>query len=269
MLSAGSCGLDELPWASLRYRHTSGLRALLVEQQRAPATVNRFVAALRGAVREAWRLRQMTAEDYQQAADIPLVTGSRLPSGRRLAGDEIQALFACCANDMSAAGVRDAAILAVLVGCGLRRSEAAGLDLSDYQRVTSEIRVRVAKGREGTDRLCARRYRRCTRRLAGRPRCESRTALCPCAKGRAPRTPRHDRPGDLCGARAAARGGGWAPLFPARSPENLHHEFARRRGRPCNRPATRRPCVPHDDGALRPSWRGRQAKGCSDAGRPL
>jgi integrase len=148
MLSGGSRDIDEVPWASLRYRQASGLRALLIEQQRAPATANRFIAALRGVLREAWRLGQMTAEDYQQAADISLVTGSRLPRGRRLTRDEVEKLFACCAYDKTPAGVRDAAILAVLVGCGLRRSEAAGLDVSDYEHVTGEVRVRVGKGRK-------------------------------------------------------------------------------------------------------------------------
>lgn len=148
MLSGGSHDVDMIPWASLRYRQTSGVRALLIEQQRARATANRFIAALRGVLREAWRLGQMTAEEYQQAADIALVTGSQLPRGRRLAREEVEALFACCGNDRTPAGARDAAILAVLVGCGLRRSEAAGLDVSDYARVTGELRVRVGKGRK-------------------------------------------------------------------------------------------------------------------------
>ena len=47
-------------------------------------------------------------------------------------------------------GARDAAILSVLYGAGLRRSEAVALDVSDYDRVTGALSVR-RKG--NTERL--------------------------------------------------------------------------------------------------------------------
>src|ERR1051326_8730093 len=50
-------------WSALRYPHTAALRARLVEDY-APATVNRTLSAVRGVLKEAWRLGQMTAEDY-------------------------------------------------------------------------------------------------------------------------------------------------------------------------------------------------------------
>jgi integrase len=53
--------------------------------------------------------------------------GSRLPRGRALPPEEIRALFDSCEADDSSIGVRDAAMLAVILGCGLRRSEAVGL----------------------------------------------------------------------------------------------------------------------------------------------
>src|SRR5262249_35411199 len=119
------------PWHELRYQHTQAVRTVLAERH-APAGANVALAALRGVLRECWRLGLMTAEDYHRAADLQGIRGERLPKGRALSAGELRALFAACAQDASPAGARDAALLAVLYGGGLRRSEATSLDLGDY-----------------------------------------------------------------------------------------------------------------------------------------
>ncbi len=137
--------MQTLDWSALRYQHTAAVRALLAELY-APSTANKMLAALRGVLREAWRLGQMTAEEFQRAADLPSVRGTTLPRGRALAHDELNRLFTACAADKGLAGVRDAALLAVLYGCGLRRSELVQLDLDDYAPTTGALRVRAGKG---------------------------------------------------------------------------------------------------------------------------
>jgi len=54
-------------------------------------------------------------------------------------------LFAAC--DHSPAGRRDAAMLAILYGGGLRRAELCGLDLDDFDAAGCVITVRSGKGR--------------------------------------------------------------------------------------------------------------------------
>ena len=103
--------------------HTAAVRAFLAEKY-APAMANKCLAALRGVLKAAWRLRQMPTDEYQRARDIPTVRGESLPRGRALSRGELHALFAVCMEDEQIKGARDAALLAVLYGGGLRRSEA-------------------------------------------------------------------------------------------------------------------------------------------------
>lgn len=122
----------------------------MLAERYAPAGANKGLAALRGALKEAWRLGQVDAEAYRRAVDLAPVHGSGLPRGRALARAEIMALFRMCIEDGAAGGVRDGAMLAVLYGAGLRRSELVGLDLADY---AEEAGTLVVHGKGDRSRL--------------------------------------------------------------------------------------------------------------------
>ena len=150
MLTSGRVDVETMPWAALRYQHTAAIRAALMEKYKA-STANKMLAALRGVLREAWRLGYMSAEEFHRAVNIPTIKSQTLPRGRALSSGEIAALMRACASDSSPAGIRDAALIAVLYGAGLRRSESVSLDLADYNIETGELVIRGAKGRK--DRL--------------------------------------------------------------------------------------------------------------------
>ena len=127
---AGAADATAFAWARLRAVHTLALRARLVEQY-APATANKALAALRGTLKAAWRLEQITTDQFMRAADLPAVKGSRLPAGRAIsAGGGAIALFAA---------------FALMYGAGLRRAEVSALKLADYDPSTGEITL-VGKG---------------------------------------------------------------------------------------------------------------------------
>jgi site-specific recombinase XerC len=132
-------------WSALRFEHVTALRSKLSEMGRAPASINATLSALRGVARAAWQLSKMDADDYRLIAEVKNVRGSRLPAGRALTPGEIGALLDTCAGDEAPAGARDAAVIALLYGAGLRRSEAADLDLAHYNAATGELRV-LGKG---------------------------------------------------------------------------------------------------------------------------
>lgn len=145
LASDGRADVLTLPWHEMRYQHVAAIRAKLAVQY-TPASANKMLAVLRGVLRECWKLGYMMAEDYHRAGEISPVKGSRLPKGRALDAGELRALFDNCARDDRAAGRRDAALLAILYGCGLRRSEAVALDLADYDSETGALKIRAGKG---------------------------------------------------------------------------------------------------------------------------
>lgn len=146
----GATSLESCSWGSLRRHHVMAVTELLRDTGRATATVNTYLSALKGVAKEAWMLRLMDVESFQHIRAVRNLRGSRLPRGRALPPDEIRALFSACGADNTSIGVRDAAMLGVILGCGLRRSEAVGLDLSDV--VTDERALRVL-GKGNKERL--------------------------------------------------------------------------------------------------------------------
>jgi integrase len=115
----------------------------------APATANRILSALRGVLEQTWLLGQMSAEDYHRAARLAPVIGETLPAGRELLPEEIASLIQNCIEDPSPIGIRDAAIISVLFGAGLRREEITKLDMDDYdpENVSLVIRGKRSKQR--------------------------------------------------------------------------------------------------------------------------
>lgn len=139
LLSPASPDVFTFPWHQVRHQHTQAVRTILAERY-APATANKLIAALRGVLKTAWRMGLMSMEDYYRAADIPSVRGQSLPAGRYVTKGELAALLNAC-DDGTIAGVRDAAIITLLYGCGLRRAELVQLTVSDYNRADDTLRV--------------------------------------------------------------------------------------------------------------------------------
>jgi site-specific recombinase XerD len=125
----GHQSMQDCAWASLRRRHVQAIMEMLSDAGKAPATINTYLSALKGVALEAWIMRQLDTDSYHHIKQVRSVNGTRLPKGRALGKEEIKALFFACERDPSPKGLRDAAIIGILLGCGLRRSEIVALDL--------------------------------------------------------------------------------------------------------------------------------------------
>ena len=108
-------------------------RMHLEERHLAPATINLHLAAVRRLAFEASDSGLLSPE---LAAGIRRVKGAKklgVRLGNWLTQDEAKSLWQL-PDPKSLKGVRDRAMLAVLLGCGLRRRELTNLELIDIQR---------------------------------------------------------------------------------------------------------------------------------------
>ncbi len=82
LVSNGRADALTLPWHELRYQHTSAIRSDL-SRRYSPATTNKMLSAMKGVLKECWRLNYISGEQYQRARDVSAVRGSTLPRAGR------------------------------------------------------------------------------------------------------------------------------------------------------------------------------------------
>jgi len=123
----------EQGWPTLSKALVQAYKANLQARGLAPSTVNLRLCAVRKLAAEA---ADNTLLDRALANGTKAVKGMRaagVRSGNWLTGEQAQALLNA-PDTSSLKGLRDRAILAVLLGCGLRRSEAAALTVEHVQQ---------------------------------------------------------------------------------------------------------------------------------------
>lgn len=140
--------LDSVEWSALRYPHTMAIKAMVQEHGYSPASQRKFLCALRGVMKAAWRLGQISLEESEKATEWGRITGKSLPIGRFVSREEMAKVFKVCTAEKNVIGTRDAAIIALLYGCGLRREEVTRLDLTDYHREEGTMLVHGKRGKE-------------------------------------------------------------------------------------------------------------------------
>jgi len=128
-----------LDWGRVGYAEVTRVRSALAAKY-SPAMGNKCLAALRGALKATFRLGLIDADSLARAVDVPSIRGARVPKGRSLQMNEIAGLIAAC-DRSRALGVRNAALIAIGFGCGLRRAELVGLDISDVLDNGHSLRV--------------------------------------------------------------------------------------------------------------------------------
>ncbi len=147
-LLTGTGDVVAVPWHAVTFAHAMTVRSALATRY-APATANKILAALRGVMRAAFQIGHIHSDQLARVNLVKAVRGSRVARGRALSTDELRALFTACRPD-SAAGARDAALLALLYAGGLRRSEVVSLDVGDFDPLTRRLLVHGKGARERT-----------------------------------------------------------------------------------------------------------------------
>lgn len=136
---------SELDWA-LDYGQAALIRSSLTALE--PGWARCVWSATREVVAEARRLGRIDAETAANIFELPAPRGSGGNRGRTPSDEEVAELLEMCAADLTLRGRRDAAVLSVLAGGGLRRAEASALKVGDYDSATGMLTVRAGKGKK-------------------------------------------------------------------------------------------------------------------------
>lgn len=140
-LGFADCDIHEVPWHQLQPGHIGSLVAALREDGYAPNTSSLYVNALRGVINEAWRLGLIDQEHLLRMRSVKPAAGTRLGQGRNLRRTLIRELMAVCDSDPRPQGRRDAAVIALLYGSGMRKSESVNLDLGQVDFAERSLQV--------------------------------------------------------------------------------------------------------------------------------
>lgn len=139
-------------WTSLEMEHVELIKQLRREtvtfyrskaQASSPSSINGMLTAVRGVAKKAVALGLMSHERLLQINDVKMAKGFRASESTILEEEEIIHLIKSCAKDRTARGLRDAAILASLLGCGLRRGDIGTVKVEDYRNGRFKV---VGKG---------------------------------------------------------------------------------------------------------------------------
>lgn len=155
-LSSDSDDLYSMDWACLNSSVVVHFLDSLLQLGRSPATINTYLSAIKGVAREAWRGKLITVVNYQAICEIRRIKAPRKVSGRALQLIELNAMIDSCIAEGHPLALRDAAMIALTYGAGLRRNEAVSLDLSDFRSDAAAIAVRGVKSKIRVNPLGAR-----------------------------------------------------------------------------------------------------------------
>lgn len=148
----GARSIDEVPWQLLKHEHVVALRTKALEMGKSPATVNLMLCGIRGAVRTAWNMGLLSAEELARIEAVKGVKSFTEPKGRRITSGELGAIMKGIRTE-TPSGKRDAGIIALAYCGGLRRQEIASLQVENVNDLGEELEITIKSGKGRKDRV--------------------------------------------------------------------------------------------------------------------
>jgi len=132
-------------WTGFSYEDVNEVVATLIEKKRSPKTVNGYLSAMKGVAKSLRDAEIISDDELKKVIRIKSKKGSHKSKGRSLTVDELNKLIDLCLYKDNPKAQRDAVMMTLLYGAGLRRSEIINLQISDYEESTGRIRI-IGKG---------------------------------------------------------------------------------------------------------------------------
>lgn len=145
-------------WSSLRRFHyeqiINTMRNLKGESGQPLYSANHLKTtwmALRKIAEQSWSLGILDSEEFLKIKEMSFDFGKGKPPGRAVPPTETRHVIDACLESGRIKGVRDAALIALLAGTGMRRFEVANLSIENYNKTTGEL---VFLGKRNKVREC-------------------------------------------------------------------------------------------------------------------
>lgn len=135
--------------ASIDYAQALSIQNKLLSEGFAPRSINRAMMAIRGIVKAAVITQSASQQQYLNLQSLPKIKhGSH--QGTPLSKHQVVKLFRLLFKTRTPLALRNTGIFAVLLGCGLRRSEVVNISFNQYD--TDKASLFIAKGKGNKSR---------------------------------------------------------------------------------------------------------------------
>ncbi len=148
----GCNSIDNYDFSNLNEKTIIALITKLNEKY-APSTIKLCLTLLKSISKRFLINDLISQKEYTLICNIKTPKGYRISKGRALMQAETKAFFDQLEDDGSLKATRDAAVIVVLLHCGLRRSEAANLLYENVHLTESPAFIKVI-GKGNKERIC-------------------------------------------------------------------------------------------------------------------
>jgi len=130
------------------------IEVMRVKDKLNPNTINLYIAGLKGVFKHCWKASLMPYEEYLKLKSTKELSSKRVKRDRVIVKKNvISDIINHCVSAGDNRGIRDASMIALLSGCGLRRDEIASLNLKDYVASKGRMYVTGKGDKERATRL--------------------------------------------------------------------------------------------------------------------
>lgn len=128
----GKTTIDDIAWHQLEYQQLIYIRSQLQAAGKSVNTINTTLAALRGVTKTSFKMGLVTADYMARVSQIENVRGSTQGNGTALSLEESRKLVKKASEELGPKGLRDSALLILMLSVGLRRSETVALNQGSF-----------------------------------------------------------------------------------------------------------------------------------------
>ena len=137
----------DFAWESITADLVTYVKNTLVDSGLASSTVNTLLCAVRKTAEFSFINKLMPHEEYERIKLVKNVKSIKVRRLKELDANEIKGFIKSC-DDNSYKGLRDAALFLLLVGCGLRRSEATSIKMNHINFIDKSIIIQGKGNKE-------------------------------------------------------------------------------------------------------------------------